>query len=189
MRTTICVAASLCFLGAASSIHGGRSQAASGKGTVAATMADLAVGMHLGNDDDHQHDPRAADQDIDDYAGVDDGVDFQNHASNGSNKNDGASSDSESTSADESGTMYKYYSSYDTDKGVCLDGTTPVFWMREAVSSKSSNKWLIHLKVTNNRTLVLPPPRQHFYDHSNKLTINSILTNLRPLKGWRLVCN
>jgi len=107
---------------------------------------ELADAMHLGNDDDHQHDPRTADQGIDDWSGVDDGIDFQDRAKNGSNKNDAASSDSSAMSTDESGYMYKHFSAFDTDQGVCLDGSVPVFWLREAVSSSSSDKWLVHLK-------------------------------------------
>ena len=44
------------------------------------------------------------------------------------------------------GNMHKY--SVDValnDMGVCLDGSTPVYWMREG-TGYSTDKWLIHMK-------------------------------------------
>lgn len=65
-------------------------------------------------------------------------------AAGGTDKNDHA--DVDSTTKKVSGSMDKHH--VDTSlnsKGVCLDGSTPVFWHRKGVGV-SADKWLIHMK-------------------------------------------
>ena len=65
-----CVAASLGALGVATTLRG------RGADDVGAAAA-LDEAMRMEDVDAHLKDPRSADQDIDDFAGVDDGIDFQ----------------------------------------------------------------------------------------------------------------
>lgn len=98
-----------------------------------------------------QTDPRVVDQAIDDDAGADDMFDFMNHASEGSDKNDRSTNDTAPdpglTDSYLEGDMDLYYanSSID-DSAVCLDGSTPAFWLRESGATESANKWIVHLK-------------------------------------------
>ena len=58
-------------------MQGGRGRGIAAGADDAGTVAALNEAMRMEGVSDHQKDPRSADQDIDDYAGVDDGIDFQ----------------------------------------------------------------------------------------------------------------
>lgn len=91
-----------------------------------ASTSDLAAAPIDGN------------QEIDDVAGADDQFDFNNMAD--------VYGDQHHQHGDNSTLMLYIANSAYNEKGVCLDGSTPAFWMRKAVNSESSDKWIIHLK-------------------------------------------